>query len=116
MPGPSRSFVYWNSRKRCFSCKTGKEPVRHLTGSFCLRNATFKVSEAGRQRALRERVKNVHAKIHGVLEEETISSLPSGARRVKYNPFKQPTFVLEDGTPIHQANTAHLINNEVWIT
>lgn len=52
--------------------------------------ATFSVSEAGRQRVLREKQKNVHAYVVGTFAERT------GTRKnyeAYYNPYRTETFV-----------------------
>jgi hypothetical protein len=72
-----------------------------------LTNVTFKVSEAGRQRVLQEKRKNVHAGVVGTL----VDSLGSvGSERVTYNPYKGGTFVLcGTGDPILASTSAALI-------
>jgi L-fucose mutarotase/ribose pyranase (RbsD/FucU family) len=57
-----------------------------------LSNAEFVVSEAGRQRVLREQRKNVHAYVIGVFIER-LDLDDIGASVITYNPYKGPTFV-----------------------
>ena len=55
--------VYYNFRKKLFSVQekiNGSWKVVEHTKEIFLRNATFKVSEAGRQRVLKQKRKNVH--------------------------------------------------------
>jgi len=95
--------VYRNLHRRCFSIRsveTGRV-IGHATDGVGLVRAEFKVSEAGRQRVLRERRKNVHAVVRG-----TLSILPGefkqyglwthwlgpSARRVSYDPYGGPYF------------------------
>lgn len=93
-----RVFVYFNLHKKLFSVRdvsTGLVVAHwhHLT----LSNATFKVSEAGRQRVLREKRKNVHAGVEGTLVSyHAFINTDLFARRVTYNPYKGPTFVHVD--------------------
>jgi hypothetical protein len=62
----------------------------------------FKVSEAGRQRVLREKRKNVHAFVEGIIGDPMNLPDPADLQRVSYNPYKAGTFVLRDsGTPVH---------------
>jgi hypothetical protein len=83
-------FIYRNIR-------TGKWSVRDVKSGLViaslsrltLANATFKVSEAGRQRVLREKRKNVHAGVLG----ELIESRPLCPTPVSYNPYKYSTFI-----------------------
>lgn len=65
----------------------------------CLRNVTFNVSKAGRERVLREKRKNVHALIRG--EPWPMPFMPIFAvrykhlkpHRVTYDPYKSPHFI-----------------------
>lgn len=57
--------------------------------------AEFKVNEAGRQRVIRERKKNVHAKVVGILGRGFEASMWDGfnfTHKVKYNPYKDSQF------------------------
>lgn len=121
------SDVYWNTHKRCFSVRP-MQPVQlegfeqsprgrvfYSTGPFVLEDPVFKVNETGRQWVIRNKKKTVHATIRGypiVLES---FDLPPRAKRVRYNPYRDETFVLEDGTPVREAVTAYLKDKEVWI-
>ena len=64
-----------------------------------LENVEFKVSEAGRQRVLREKRKNVHAGVIGYICETT---LDSSQVRILYDPYKAGDF-LNEGAPIKVA-------------
>lgn len=106
-----RVFVYWNLHRKCFSVKALKGPnkgrvVAHLP-SIMLFHATFKVSEAGRQRVLRENRKNVHA---GVVGEWLDGWKSEGyGERVRYNPYEGPHFTTAvDPRPVHFATFADL--------
>ena len=70
----SQVRLYWNSHKRMFSVQASyladrgsKWIVVGHVNAIQLSSVTFQVSEAGRLRALRERVKNVHAFVRGRL-------------------------------------------------
>lgn len=69
-----------------------------------LTDAKFKVSEAGRQRVLREKRKNVHAVIEGTWVEPGSIDMSGPNLVVLYNPYKFSTFVA-DATkqPVHTA-------------
>lgn len=64
-----RVFVYFNLHKKCWSIRAmeGNQKGRVIAHAQAveLANCTFKVSEAGRQRVLREKRKNVHAGVVG---------------------------------------------------
>ena len=90
-------FVYFNLHKRLFSVKSlegaNKGRVIGHSHSIVLGHTQFKVSEAGRQRVLRERKKNVHAGVAGTLiDVGTIGEMFKGDV-VTYNPYKYNTFV-----------------------
>ena len=61
--------VYRNLHKKCWSVQQkqkGRWKVVAHAESITLLDCVFRVSEAGRQRVLRESRKNVHAYIQGV--------------------------------------------------
>lgn len=64
-------FIYKNLSRNCWSIRanrgTWKGIVVAHARTFALEYVMFKVSEAGRQRVLRERRKNVHAGLVGTL-------------------------------------------------
>lgn len=77
------------------------------TPTLTLRNVTFRIVESGRQRAVLEHQRNVHAFADG-----TVTTTPddlTGFRPGRYNPFKFDTFVDTDTeTPILTARLVHL--------
>lgn len=85
-------FVYYNLHKGCWSVKAleGNRAgyvVAHRT-RLQLRDATFKVSQAGRLRVLAEKRKNVHAGVVGQWEpyEQDYDTA------ISYNPYKHEHF------------------------
>ena len=102
-----RVFVYFNLHKRCFSVKAleGSRKGRVIAhkDSLALYGATFKVSQAGRERVLRERKKNVHAGVVGIWSERKMvvddlvvyEGIANG-RQITYNPYKYDSFVFKD--------------------
>jgi hypothetical protein len=93
-------FVYFNLHKKCFSVKALEGPQKGLvikhTRLVWLENVRYKVSEAGRQRVLRERKKNVHAGVVGTLSQMPIETGSNDRTPLKYNPYKYSTFVTAD--------------------
>ena len=74
--------------------------------SILLYDAEFNVSEAGRQRVIKEKRKNVHAFVYGELADiDTDVVLPTKAM---YNPYKYQTFVTESYGRIDTANCASI--------
>lgn len=108
-------FVYWNLHKGLWSVKALSGPdkgrVVARVDKLTLANVTTRVSEAGRQRVLRERKKNVHA---GIVGYTTITAsfeddlIQSKGRQITYNPYKNSTFVYMDGSEFHSADWAVL--------
>lgn len=103
-------FVYFNLHRKCFSVKAlegiNKGRVIDHSNFVALDNVTFKVSESGRQRVLREQRKNVHAGVVGTL----VAAYKVGSERVTYNPYKGSNFILcGTGDPIMASTSAQLI-------
>ncbi|AMS01078.1 hypothetical protein SEA_ARCHERNM_84 [Mycobacterium phage ArcherNM] len=112
-----RVFVYWNLHRGMWSVKAlegpdkGRVIARHQ--NVVLRNVTGKVSEAGRQRVLREGRKNVHAGLVGELVQGEAVNLPD--RKVTYNPRKYESFVyVDDETPFEGSDLAVLAHRTVY--
>jgi hypothetical protein len=99
-----RVFVYFNLHRKCFSIKALEgdrkgRVVAHST-TVLLEGCKFKVSEAGRQRVLREKRKNVHAGVTGTwINADRVEScyefLSMVGRQVSYNPYKYSSFVIK---------------------
>jgi len=130
-----RVFVYCHIRKDCLSIRalegSNKGRVIAHAEQLSMRNVSFKVSEAGRQRVLSEGRKNVHAGAVGYidaawgleprrddLDYETLKGLGLGGvfrplsrgTRISYNPRKHATFV-------QRANNAPVVCTErLWLT
>lgn len=100
-----RVFVYWNLNRGLWSVKALEGPYKgrvvFRTPHVILTGAEGKVSEAGRQRVLRERKKNVHAGIVGRWAGPVSYSdfwhfakeVVAIGDRVTYNPYKYSQFV-----------------------
>jgi len=93
-------FVYWNLRRDMWSVKALEGPYRGKVimrvREVLLKDADGKVSEAGRQRVLREGRKNVHAGIVGTLvmrNDFITSELKRIGDRITYNPYKTDRFI-----------------------
>ena len=107
--------VYKNLSRDCYSVRQGGI-VRFHTHAICLKDVEYKVSEAGRQRVLRQKRKNVHAVVKGTIvhsRELWFEKLPFPADWVTYNPYKNDSFyVVGDGEKIKESQYADLYNNE----
>ena len=99
------------------SLKTPGEKIDYVSWVE-LSNPTFRVSEKGRQRALRDNVRNVHAWVVGdQVGSGTGAPLtePTGMRRAIYDPWKGPAFVdSETLEPVFSAKRALLNGKHVY--
>lgn len=95
----TRVRVYRNLRKKCWSVmdmKTGRV-IEHLK-ALGIEDVTFVVRPGGRAKVLRERRKNVHAFVVGVIRYRN-GQQPSfvGAwDPVTYNPYAGPNFMYSE--------------------
>lgn len=96
--------IYYNLHRRCLSVQTKTEKGWRVTGHTTiavLKDVAFKVSEAGRQRTIRERRKNVHAMITGKISHDMPQNWNT---RVFYNPYKAGHFVDAMGNKVEKAD------------
>lgn len=113
-------YVYFNLHKKTFSIKALEGERKGLViahrDTLTLRDVVFKVSEAGRQRVLRERKKNVHAGVVGYWRGCYEPSIAENTTAVTYNPYKYESFVTKaDERPVYNAANAHLTNKQIFI-
>ena len=108
--------IYYNFHKKLYSVQekvNGKWKVVEHTDNINLRNVTFKVSEAGRQRVLREKRKNVHAVMNGERWPFTPKSF-AYRDEVSYNPYKGANFVIKyGGLPLDKAKYVIVADGKV---
>jgi hypothetical protein len=135
-------FIYRNLNRtgHIYSIKSlegiSKGKVIGYAPRIVVDNAQLVVSQAGRDRVLRQKRKNVHAGVVGDLvmvsgwvtrmhnskaefkycnEETFIKDFPVGVP-IQYNPYKYKTFVTRAGEqPIHQADRVTFCNGNVGI-
>jgi hypothetical protein len=103
--------VYFNLHKMVFSVKDQKTGlVIGHTPVISLEGCEFKVSEAGRQRVLKEGRKNVHAYVTGyyVSDQEGTET-----EKAYYNPRTVKTFIDSNEQPLHEAKTVTCINKQI---
>ena len=113
---PIRAYRNLNIRSHvAYSLQSQKtrKVVGHLPEVY-LTDAKLVVSEAGRQRVLKEQRKNVHAFAVGNLEP--YASRPTkGWVKIRYNPYLFDSFVLaSDQTPIKSAKAVSLDAEGAW--
>jgi hypothetical protein len=70
-------------------------------------NVTFRVSQAGRKRVLREQTKNVHAfaVCDDIIDwdQSPVWSYPT-RNKIRYDPYEHTTFVDKNSRPVHSAD------------
>jgi hypothetical protein len=105
-----RVQVYWNIRKRLWSVRHAGRVI-HRLGVLYLRNCKFTVQQGGRERMVREQVKNIHAFVDGDFDPQILAHvdisdmLRRNTLEVTYNPYKHETFVFRDcGTQVFDAD------------
>lgn len=94
---------YRNLNKKCWSIRDPKTRlvIAHVD-SARLENVELRVGEKSRQRAIRQKRRNVHAYARGTWVGKAIND---GLRMpLHYNPFKAPWFYTEGGGPVHSAD------------
>jgi len=113
-------FVYYNLHKHLWSvrCEKTKRVILH-TNNILLKDTIYKVSEAGRQRVLREKRKNVHAGVKGIIVNydviPMISSSLMDSDAITYNPYKYDSFVYKDSEKrIDRSRLTYMDNRKVW--
>lgn len=114
-----RVRVYFNLHRKLFSVqeKTSKGwRVWLHANQITLENAVFKVSEAGRQRVIREKKKNVHAFVEGSMVLHDTVEVINPTIQLSYNPYKAGVFV-ERGSqqPVYGARFAVLKDKQIYI-
>ena len=110
-----RVEVYYNLHKHCFSVKQGGVVVGHCS-EIHLRDVQFKVSEAGRQRVIKEQKKNVHATVNGYIRtiDQTNNTKMVNAT---YNPYRFQQFVFGvDDTPLNWCAYAELKDRKISVS
>jgi hypothetical protein len=109
VPPQTEVYVYKNLHKACWSVRSSHSGIVLCHCSYILLlNATFHVSERGRQRVIREKTKNVHAGIRGTTpiklssyqeQLDLILDLPPEDKDfwkyslITYDPYKYSSFV-----------------------
>ena len=113
-----RVFVYFNLHRKCLSVKalegSYKGKVIAYADTIVLHSCKFKVSEAGRQRVIREKRKNVHAGVVGTIccinDNHFACVVSAIGSPVKYNPYKYTSFVhAVNETPVHEARHVAIV-------
>lgn len=108
--GLKRVRVHWNFHRKEFSiCQNGR--VVGYAKCIWLHNVEFKVGVKGRERVIREGVKNVHAYVYGdlyLVDDTNNHWYKNHETTVRYNPYEYSSFVDELDQPIYNARNVML--------
>ena len=104
--------IYFNLHKKSWSvkCKRTNRVLIHCD-FIPLKQCKFIVSEKGRQRVLKEKRKNVHAYVDGIIGGDFDNSEVYHGT-FTYNPYKYDSFVRtlnEKTIPVYGADFAHMV-------
>jgi hypothetical protein len=108
--------VYFNLHKKMLSVQTKQNGQWKLIGhaeDVYLHNVAFKVSEAGRQRVIKNKRKNVHAFIVGEITDGFKSLDLDPFLTVRYNPYEMDKFQCQ-GENISSAKTVIINGRHVY--
>jgi len=113
-----RVQVYYNLHKKCLSVRYKGKVIEHAQ-EVTLTDARFHVQQAGRERVLKQKRKNVHAYISGKLKETFwFTQAPkytwTAKQRVTYNPYKYKNFVNKKTLePVTSAEVVHISGKRI---
>ena len=118
LPVGQRVFVYYNLRSHLWSVKALTGPNKGLVIAHCrdltLSNVTPRISEAGRQRVLRDKQKNVHAGLVGHWEALEYPYVHTAS--ITYNPYRAATFTYKGDCEAYSGSKrAWLIGRDVRV-
>jgi len=110
--------VYFNLHKHCLSLRNEKtrKVVSHCE-SVWFKDAEFKVSQAGRQRVLNQKKKNVHAVVRGEvlsIDNTQVMNL-DGYSLIYYNPYIYKSFIeWNSEKPVKSAKSVVVVGKSVF--
>ena len=108
-----RVYVYFNFHKKCWSVRQEGKVIEHTNAVF-LKDCRYLVGQAGREKVLREKKKNVHAGVAGYSVEYVVG-IPEESKEITYNPYKHKTFVIKDSEkPVTHSDYAVLTCGNGW--
>lgn len=111
--------VYRNLNNRKFSimATSGQFKGKVVAHADCLTliNVSFKVSLASRERALREKTRNVHAFSIGIIDSLDTQCHDNTLEAVTYRPFERNCFYrISDNKPIESCSKLYLNNGKAF--
>ena len=106
----ARYYVYRNLHTNTFSLKYKDRVIDHPT-ELILTDVKFSVSQAGRQKVLQTKRKNVHATVNGFPTDLFYYKILA---EVKYDPYKQMYFEVNN-KPIYSAEYVLCKDNKIYL-
>ena len=113
-----RVQVYYNLHKKCLSVRHKGKVIEHAQ-EVTLTDARFHVQQAGRERVLKQKRKNVHAYVSGKLKEtfwftQAPKYIWTAKQHVTYNPYKYKSFVNKKTLkPVASAEVVHISGKRI---
>ena len=113
-----RVQVYYNLHKKCLSIRHKGKVIEHAQ-EVTLTDARFHVQQAGRERVLKQKRKNVHAYISGKLKEtfwftQAPKYIWTAKQHVTYNHYKHKSFVNKKTLkPVASAEVVHISGKRI---
>ena len=109
-----RVYVYFNLHKKIWSVRQAGKVIDH-TKQIMLKDCKYLVGQAGRERVLQEKRKNVHAGVSGYV----VDMIPACRTHsdLSYNPKWHKGFVHRldpDESVVEYSNYAHLECGDDW--
>ena len=101
-------LIYKNLHNGLFSVKQNGLVVAHVH-SIVLKNGFFDVNQAGRNRVIKEKKKNVHAYVKGFIVSINTVWQNEQKRLVTYNPYNNEHFIFRDNSERATALKCQLI-------
>ena len=101
-------LIYKNLHNGLFSVKQNGLVVAHVH-SIVLKNGFFDVNQAGRNRVIKEKKKNVHAYVKGFIVSINTVWQNEQKRLVTYNPYINEHFIFRDNSERASALRGQLI-------
>ena len=87
-----RVYVYFNLHKKFWSVRQSGMVVAHCK-HIMLKDCRFLVSQAGREKVIREKKKNVHAGVSGYVVDSIPEYKIYSQHKLTYNPYRYKGFV-----------------------
>jgi hypothetical protein len=102
----AKYYIYKNLHRNMFSIRHKGRVIEHAR-TIMINNASFKVNEAGRQRVLATKQKNVHAFVVADNYSTDINAIDSwnqsNIKPVRYNPYIKEFFFDADENKVESA-------------